>query len=389
MRKTSIFVIGSLASFLLVTYGFRIGANATFKFERETGDRSVLDGIAYHSDLATPSGRVKVDIKDGHVSSSLQQTKSYMEAKNQAQQEVPIVGTTIQYQLELYQLQNPISEWSRTQTNTFDGCGEEEQQYETASIRYILYDDREVSIDTGLMLKATSDVLITKKHCVYYESEYQEPMSLSSFDAQRYFTGENLIEKDEGITYFMPLQTSSMIGENHVFYFDKDLVVKPLITLETNRVYEELHLINDELIVLSHDEENFYLTCFDKMGNRVQENSFEYRKQGDSLESFTATNYLVWQDDATCWIYDSKNGSVQTIPLEEERICIQDIYEKNDILYLASAKIDGWKQSLHLSAYQNQNKVYSGEVLLLENEQVQEQFQSNPVDVVAWGYFVR
>lgn len=389
MKKTSSFVLCSFLAFLLCAVLFHTRASVSLAFEAEQGDRSVLNTIAYQGDIATLSGRVSFEIRNGSITTNLQETKSYMEAKHLAQKAVPTDHTNDPFQLLLYDLNQELTPWEKTQQNVFDHCGEEQQSYASASIGYLLYHEREVSIDTGLSLHANDQLSITRKRCAYQDNEYQDAVTLSSFDHERYFRKEALSVKTDNVSYFMPLQTASVHGKNYIYRIAENLSVQPLVELPEGRAYEELHLANDQLIILAHDDEAFYVMIYDQLGSLLKQISYPYRYHGASMQSFSTTRYLLWQDDTTCWIYDSVSMAMQELPLSDTSLHLQAAAEQQDDLFIAAQQIQDGKHYLHISAYRNGERIYHGKILLLEYRETTEQAVKYPVDIVEWGYFVR
>ena len=385
MKKTTKFVAGSFLLFLAGSYGMRLAATPTFELIEETGNRSALDPVVYHMDLATLNGRVKLDVQKGEVVTSLKEMKSYKAAEYEARQDDQRMNDEQYAEMEFYDKEIQKEDWIRVQDNAFDECGEEQRTLTSAKMSYYLY-DQGISIQTGLVLYANDTIEMTERRCANYDMEYDTVYELSILNNERYFHHNDYTRYTDGTTYFMPVQTPSIQGINHIYEIN-DGKQKELVTLTEGRSYEEMHLIKNQLVVLSHTEDTFYTTIYGLDGTIQTE--FTYAYTNDSvMKSFYTSNYLIYSDDKQYWIYDASQLSLDHKTYGETGMQLEDVYEEAGILYLSASEKDE-QEVLHLMVYDDETVLYHGKIVVLNKQNESDKSESYPIDVVVWGYFER
>lgn len=202
-----------------------------------------------------------------------------------------------------------------------------------------------------------------------WSSRYQDEESKQFIEQT---VSQSLAKVDDAQYVFLPFNDKYTEGtpsiyrirlSNKVRDIYHDSSVEELVYLPEGRIYEDLQVNNNQLLVYSHDKTSLYVQVYGLDGTLYNETSFAYPEKTDRIEMsvYYSTHYMMIADGQKIFIVDQEDPNKKQ-QLDWTGGTILDLFYKDDTLYIASI---GEKENLIVfQAIQQQKVVYQGVVTL-------------------------
>lgn len=170
---------------------------------------------------------------------------------------------------------------------------------------------------------------------------------------------------DEHHYYFVPSMGVDISGQNHIFQINVNshgIEYQDIAALPQGRLYEGMQIVNQDLMVFSHDEQNFYFSKYQTDGSFIEETkiAYQYKETEPWSRMYHDSRYLYWNIGMDYRIFDTKTMQfVDHYQIEDK---VYDIIYRDGILYTLGE--GSTEKSWYIKAYQNKQLIYEGEVLV-------------------------
>lgn len=386
MKKVTVFMgISITVSLILSLINLGVSQQMTFSIEDEKGDSSILDKVSTTIHLQAGNHDIPITIKDHKSSYKINKVEDspsdmLFNSKNEERYNVPIVTP--------YEVSDALGPEEKIYDELLDNTSYV-QRFKKAKLAYpLFFNGQQRMISTDLEFYGSEEVYVTQEHRMVeaYEeglgSRQEEVVDyvFSGIDSDHY---SGYARYDEEVRYFLPLTDKHIIGTPKLYKLNlskkNGLSYETLAEMPEGRYYHKLSFMNNQLLVLSYDQQFVYVTSYDLEGTVLKENKlafhefFQIAKDGygytdvdknDQYIMYTVSNEKVLIVDT-----NTMEMKVECMDTPENfgsnAYCTHhDFYYQDDILYVGSQCGDDSGKFIMLHAYQNKKQLYSGKVYL-------------------------
>lgn len=243
-------------------------------------------------------------------------------------------------------------------------CGQnsyEIMNFKELTIEHYWYEIGEFKLNSNLIWKKHDESSILVNSCSEHQILHVEEYGI-------YSPSPIVLKTANGKYYTMPTTTKAVSGTNAIHEIENKVLdtttretklkQKVLTQLPTNRVYHQMILVEEQLVVNSSDDQKMYITTYNLNGQQINEHQFDIKD--DSQWMYSYENFVIVEDDLRLYILDTKKGTLKEVVdiQRPDNFITMDFMYKNDTLYVMTTT----EEAVTLEAYRNHNLVYRGNI---------------------------
>lgn len=378
MKKTLIFIITIFVLFAgCMMYAYQQSFGLTFAMKDIYGSRDILKPVSLQFSFGIANHGVNIKIINGEFQYELDaETYGYPLKKSYMQTDA---GAYDVLGLHKYTLEDRMYyEEDHSWISGYSDCDLEVEDVEKAEIQYLFttwvdYEYR-TTLKTGLEDQSNDEYAFKKYHttCKIGTSEsrtsrLEKVKRHNQYDSGLFFhTNQNFGSYarylDKNNYYFVPPTGKNITGQNHIYHFTVNQYggkYDTITNLPKGRIYETLMIVDDKLMVFSHDEDDFYISKYRQDGTFMDEKAVEYQYQKG--EAYTLMyqdgRYLFWNIGDVYRIFDTEEMKF----VDQYRLTdrIYSLHYENGNLY--TLEEGSTAKNWFIKVYEKQKMIYQGE----------------------------
>lgn len=227
------------------------------------------------------------------------------------------------------------------------------------TIEHYWYEIGELKLNSNLIWTKHDESSILVDTCTEYQNLRVDEYGI-------YSPGSTALKGANGKYYIMPTTTKAVSGTNAIHEIENEelagithetkLKQKILTQLPMKRVYNQMILVEEKLVVNSSDDKKMYITTYNLDGQQINEQRFDIKTEAQWMYSYD--NFVIVEDDLRLYILDVKKGTLKEVVdiQSPDNFITKDFMYKNDTLCVMTTI----EEAVILEAYRNQNLVYRG-----------------------------
>lgn len=388
MKRTTLFVSATILIAILTSLTLPLHTmKNTYPIQTLSGQEEALQGIRFTTGVSTPTIPISIQYDGTHVLKE-EQGKEYEDFPN---------GYPMSMDARVEKQTAYLSEWKQRENDNVVGVASYERELSQAEITLGVTIPEETSnmeFHTELYYETGDDLkllqvgsLDSDGNIVGEYIEVNEPITFQTYPQYR---------KERQTYYFMPATNEAMKGQNYVYSlksYTTDLEGKPLFNLDKTTkliklpmdyLYDELHIYQDTLYVVSHKGNDMYVTSYTLDGKRIKQVAM--KRKGYEFSPYYNDKYMVWHDKDTLYAFDLSAMRIEshaslTLPNQdtENPLHLQDVLYKNNRFYTSYNRFD---LISYIKVLEGDKTLYEGVIDILhykENESYGYEYRIHPL----------
>lgn len=371
MKRTTLFVSGMILTAAMTSLPFVLYTKKnTYPIQTLSGKEEALLGIRFTTGVTTPTIPISIQYDGTHVIKE-EQGKEYQDFPN---------GYPLFMDAKVGKHPVYLSDWKQRENDNVVGPASYERELKQAEITL------------GVTIPGETSNMEFKTDLYYEKDDDMKLVLVGSMDPDGNIIGE-YVEVNDPITietypqyskerqtyYFMPATNEAMKGQAYVYSVKShttDLEGKPiynlqmtkkLIKLPMDHIYDEVHIDQDTLYVVSHKGNDMYVTSYTLDGKRIKQVAM--KRKGYEFTPYYNDKYMVWHDKDTLYAFDLSAMRIEshtrlTLPDQdtENPLHLQDLLYKNNRFYTSYNRFELLS---YISVEEEDKTIYEGTIDLL------------------------